>query len=404
MVIKEDFKFIDLFAGIGGFHCAMKKYSPESKCVFACEINKEAAMTYKDNFGINPLGDITKITPKDIPNYDVVCGGFPCQPFSKAGNQAGLDDPRGTLFEEIIRLITSFETIEEQPKILILENVRNLITHDKGNTWKVIKEKLQEAHYNVINEPIVIGPKDLNIPQLRDRAIIVAVRNDIYDGDIVLDIERKKNNTTSIYSIVDENITKEEEDKLKITEYEKYVLDCWNDFIHGIKEKIIGFPIWSDEFRKNYKLPKKMPEWKKVFINNNRRLYKNNKEFIDSWLKKWDVRKKLVKTHRKFEWQVNNKISDVYEGIIQFRTSGVRVKQPTESPTLVALIHTPIIGKKQRYLSVKEASRLQSFPDTFKHNSSDSAAYRQLGNAVNVDVIKYVFEKFVNFLEEVDKK
>lgn len=404
MVIKKDFKFIDLFAGIGGFHCAMKKYSPESKCVFACEINKEAALTYKENFGINPLGDITKINPKDIPNYDVVCGGFPCQPFSKAGNQAGLDDPRGTLFEEIIRLITPFETIEEQPKILILENVRNLISHDKGNTWKVIKEKLQEAHYNVVNEPIVIGPKDLNIPQLRDRAIIVAVRNDIYNGDIVLNIERKKNNTTSIYSIVDENITKEEEDKLKISEYEKYVLDCWNDFIHGIKEKIIGFPIWSDEFRRNYKLPKKMPEWKKGFINNNRRLYKNNKEFIDSWLKKWDVRKKLVKTHRKFEWQVNNKISDVYEGIIQFRTSGVRVKQPTESPTLVALIHTPIIGKKRRYLSVKEASRLQSFPDTFKHNSSDSAAYRQLGNAVNVDVIKHVFDKFINFLNEVVKK
>ena len=171
MLLPKNFKFIDLFAGIGGFHCAMSKYSDnKAQCVMASEIDENARLIYENNFKIKPLGDIRKINQSDIKEpYDVVCGGFPCQTFSKAGMQKGFGDPRGTLFKEIIRLISK-DKLDDQPKILILENVRNLITHDKGITWNTIRKELIDAGYNVANTPVVVGPKDFGIPQLRERA------------------------------------------------------------------------------------------------------------------------------------------------------------------------------------------------------------------------------------------
>lgn len=403
MVIRKNFKFIDLFAGIGGFHCAMKKYSDKATCIMASEINTNAQEVYKDNFNINPLGDIKCIESKDVGKYDVVCGGFPCQTFSKAGFQAGLKDPRGTLFQEIVRIIEFQKNIEDRPKILLLENVRNLITHDNGDTWRTIKNALEEVGYNVIKEPIVIGPKDLGIPQLRDRAIILAVRKDIYSGDINLEIERKKPNTTSIYDVLDLKISEEELNKCKLTDYQITVLECWDEFMKGLNTKVIGFPIWSDEFGKNYSISD-LPEWKQDFIRKNRKLYKDNKEHIDKWFKKWKVRKEFIPTHRKFEWQVGETLDSVFEGIIQFRTSGVRVKRPTEAPTLVAMAHVPIIGREKRYMTVRETARLQCFPENYKFGDSDLESYKQLGNAVNVNVIEFVFRKFVEFLDKETKK
>ena len=404
MVLNEDFKFIDLFAGIGGFHCAMDKYSGgKAKCIMASEINSDAKATYEKHFKMNALGDITKISKDDIPGtFDVVCGGFPCQTFSKAGMQKGFGDPRGTLFREIIRLSEN-EDLSKQPKVMILENVRNLISHDGGVTWNTIKKALEDINYNVIDTPIVVGPKDFDIPQLRERAIILAVRKDIYNGEIKLDISRKKNNTTSIYDIVDEDLSDEEYAKYKITEKEEEALNAWNEFIKGINLGVIGFPIWSDEFGDNRDISD-LPEWKQDFINKNRKLYKENKQFIDKWLKKYKVRS-FIPTYRKFEWQVANKIHDVYEGIIQFRPSGIRVKQPTESPTLVAMVHVPIIGKYKRRITINEARKLQSFPENYDFSSeSKFNAYKQLGNAVNVEVIYQVFKKFMAFLDEKVKE
>ena len=407
MVINKNFKYIDLFAGIGGFHNAMNKYSNKSQCIMASEINKSAAQVYKDNFKIEPLGDVRKIDPSTIGDYDVLCAGFPCQTFSKAGNQAGLKDPRGTLFEEIIRIAAYENNIKNRPKILILENVHNLINHDNGFTWLTIKDHIKKAGYNIIDKPIVIGPKDVGIPQLRDRAIILAVRKDIYNGSIDLKIERKKRNTTSIYSIIQTDLSELEKKKYKISRHLIKLLNCWDDFYKRVGETVIGTEIWSDEFKKRYNLKKVdenglyiIPEWKQKIIQWNRDFYKSHKGAIDKWYEEWDIQSWTNSTERKFEWQCGGYCKSVWEGIIQIRTSGVRVKRPTESPTLVTLNHIPIIGKEKRYITVRESARLQSFPDWFEFNEEDSKAYYQLGNAVNVDVIEYVFRKFIEFLEE----
>lgn len=400
MILDDDYKYIDLFAGIGGFHCAMDKYSNgKAKCIFASEIDEQAKKMYKSYFKMDVFGDITKAQQSDITeSYDVVCGGFPCQTFSKAGMQKGFGDPRGTLFKEIVRLIEK-DKLVEQPKVLILENVRNLITHDNGVTWNTIKAELERANYNVISSPLVVGPKDFGIPQLRERAIILAVRNDIYNGKIELEIKHSKNNSANIYSIINNRITREEKNKYHISEKEEKVLDAWNAFIKGINATRIGYPIWSDEFGKEYDISG-FPSWKQNFILKNRKLYHDHKEFIDKWLIEYNI-KSFTPTNRKFEWQVDNQIHDIYEGIIQFRPSGIRVKQPTESPTLVAMVHVPIVGKYKRYITPKETAKLQSFPDNYKFDEeSDFEAYKQLGNAVNVDVIYNIFKLFVDYLNE----
>lgn len=400
VILEKNFKYIDLFAGIGGFHYAMKKYSSKSECIMASEINPEAANTYANNFKMKVDGDIKLIEPKQLGIYDVVCGGFPCQPFSKGGSQKGFKDPRGTLFQEIVRIISYQPKLEDRPKILILENVRNLISHDNGDTWRTIRKYLQDAGYNIIEKPIVMGPKDVGIPQLRDRAIILGVRKDIYDGEIKLKLPRKKPNSTSIYTIIDTGLTKEEMKKYKISEHTEKVLDAWNSFYKGIDEKVIGFPIWSDEFGKDYNLSI-YPEWKQQFVRKNRELYERNKKFIDRWFENTKIRDWATATERKFEWNCGTDIKDVYEGLIQIRPSGVRIKRPTEAPTLVAMNHRIIIGREKRYMTLREAARLQSFPDTYNFKGENEAtAFKQLGNAVNVNVINYVFKTFVKYLED----
>ncbi len=396
MKLKKNFTYIDLFAGIGGFHCAMDNVSNgNARCIFASEIDKEACKTYELNHKLKPLGDIRNIDPSMFEAPDVVCGGFPCQTFSKAGKQNGFKDPRGTLFREIIRIV-EYYPLKKRPKILLLENVRNLISHDNGETWKTIKHEIKRIGYNVVEEPLVVSPKDVGVPQLRDRAIILAVRSDLYNKPINLKIKRKEKNTLSIDSILEDGIGV---GAREITDDQNYCLDCWNDFINNIDRKIIGFPIWSDYFVERNKQNKKYPVWKNNFIKLNQELYFRNKIFIDKWLKKWSVREKLNPTCRKFEWQVNGKIDSVYKGIIQFRTSGIRIKQATESPALVAMVHLPIIGPKRRTISVKEAARLQSFPDNFVFNEKPHDAFKQLGNAVNVKVIETSFMKFIKYMK-----
>ena len=395
MKLKKTFTYIDLFAGIGGFHCAMDNVSDgKAKCLFASEIDKEACQTYELNHKLTPLGDIREVDPSLYEIPDVICGGFPCQTFSKAGKQDGFKDPRGTLFREIIRIIESYPK-DQRPKILLLENVRNLISHDKGETWKTIKHEIKQVGYNVVDEPLVVSPKDVGVPQLRDRAIILAVRSDLYSKPINLKIERKERNLLSIDSILEPGLGVGAK---RISAEQKYCLDCWDDFMKGIDRKIIGFPIWSDYFVEGNKQNKNYPGWKNNFIKLNQELYFRNKIFIDEWLKKWSVRERLNPTCRKFEWQVNGKINTVYKGIIQFRTSGIRVKQATESPALVAMVHLPIVGSKKRTISVKEAARLQSFPEDFQFKEKPHAAFKQLGNAVNVKVIETSFIEFIKYM------
>lgn len=248
---------------------------------------------------------------------------------------------------------------------------------------------------------MVVAPKDVGIPQLRNRAIILAVRNDIYSGEIDLEFKRSKPNTTPIRKIIQKDLSKEELLSCKLSEEQIRILDCWDDFISIIplENRIIGFPIWSDEFGKDYDLSK-YTEWKQSIINKNRKLYLKYKTSIDTWLKKWKVRETLTATNRKFEWQAGKDMNSVYDGIIQFRTSGIRVKRPSESPALVAMDHRPIYGPQKRYITSVEALRLQSFPDDYKFDENEKQVFKQLGNAVNVKVIESMFRMFIKFIDE----
>ena len=159
--IMNNFKYIDLFCGIGGFHQALSDLGGE--CVYACDIDRNCREVYYENYGIMPDNDITKVDPKDIPDYDMLCAGFPCQAFSIAGKRLGFEDPtKGTLFFEIMRIAKS-----TKPKYMLLENVRNLVGHDHGNTWKTIYNSIVEAGYNTSDYPIIFSPHYIRIPQHR---------------------------------------------------------------------------------------------------------------------------------------------------------------------------------------------------------------------------------------------
>ncbi len=166
------FTYIDLFCGIGGFHLALSSFG--ANCVFASDIDKDARDIYHRNYGIEPEGDITKIAATNIPNHDILCAGFPCQPFSISGNQQGFDDERGRgrLFFNIIDIINV-----HKPKMVLLENVKNLEKHDNGNTLKRIEDELNIAGYLVFHR--VLCAADYNIPQARKRIYIVAFRKDL---------------------------------------------------------------------------------------------------------------------------------------------------------------------------------------------------------------------------------
>ncbi len=161
----KDLKFIDLFAGIGGFHYALQSFG--AKCVFASEWDEAAAKVYFNNFAMLPDGDITKIDESEIPPHDILCGGFPCQAFSIAGKQKGFEDTRGTLFFDIARIVDF-----HRPKILILENVKNFISHDNGNTLKVVLNIINDLDYNSFYS--ILNASNFGLPQNRERFFLVA--------------------------------------------------------------------------------------------------------------------------------------------------------------------------------------------------------------------------------------
>ena len=160
------FTFIDLFAGIGGIRLGFEKFQGE--CVFTSEWDKYSQITYQANFGDEPNGDITKTDVKDIPKHDILLGGFPCQPFSNAGLKQGFDDTRGTLFFDVARIIE-----HRKPALILLENVKGFVNHDKGRTMKIVKETLEGLGYNVFYK--VLNARDFGVPQNRERIYIVGI-------------------------------------------------------------------------------------------------------------------------------------------------------------------------------------------------------------------------------------
>lgn len=373
------FKFIDLCSGIGAFHLALKELG--GTCVYAVEKDKKATDVYKKNFGMDALGDIFEVNEKDIPEHDVLCMGFPCQAFSLGGKKSGFDDARGTIFFEGLRILKYHKT-----KYIILENVKNLVYHDNGRTWEIIKNSLLDLGYVLTKEPIMLSPHQLGIPQKRERVFILGVHKSICNEsnlNIDININPDLESTCSVYSVLEDIV----DEKYNIKEYERNIIESWNKICQNLGD--LPNHIWSDEFGATYDI-NEASEWKRSYIRDSRKFYAQNKDFLNKWLKEEKISEYNVR-ERKLEWQVRkHDIHNIYDTVIQFRQSGIRCKAPNYFPTLVAIAQTPVVAKYQRRLTPRECARLQSFPDWFILDEKDTNAYKQIGNSINVDVIKCV--------------
>jgi len=431
--------FIDLFAGIGGFHRALKDL--EYECRLAVEKDSDAQETYKRNFKKTKIvGDIRSLTRKEDGETDlkkeeiqellqgeeynikqgdisIICGGFPCQPFSKSGDQAGAKDiTRGTLFHDILLLTEALE-----PEYLILENVRNLAGPNHKHTLKTIIRRIKKLGYDIGKSPIILSPHQLEppygSPQVRERVFILAKRSDIGGlkiPEISNKIEKSKNKkyVWEAKEILIESKTAKLE-KYTVSSDIKDLLDTWEEFVELTKgHDLPGFPIWTEVFKaKKPKIARNFPKWKKDFLRKNYEFYKelNNDKNISGQLKlllKKIRNKKFPPSRRKFEWQANSAFKSPEDRtlkklLIQLRPSGIRVKPATHYPALVAITQTTIVGpevdgntsKTYRYITPYEAAKLQGMHDIDFNNQPDALSYKQLGNAVNVGVVKFLAEQ-----------
>lgn len=196
--MKKKFKFIDLYAGTGGISIPFRDLNGEG--VFASEWDKFSQVTYEANYGYKPKGDISNIDPKDIPSHDLLLAGFPCQPFSNAGLKKGFSDARGTQFFIISKIIE-----EHRPKVLLLENVKGFRSHDKGNTFAVVKKILEEdLNYTLFHR--VLNAKDFGVPQNRERFYMVAFDNDQYRDGVEFDFPEPLGVVTKVGDILEKKV------------------------------------------------------------------------------------------------------------------------------------------------------------------------------------------------------
>lgn len=417
-------KFIDLFAGLGGFHLAAAQLGAE--CVFASEIDPKLRSTYKANFGIEPAGDIRHIDVDEVPQHDLLCAGFPCQPFSKAGDQMGWKDAsRGTVFYNIIDLLRS-----HKPRFILLENIAHFVRHDSGNTYRRVIRALQELGYSVQSKQL--SPHNFGVPQIRERMYMVGSLDSL--DQFEWPIPETEASDLSVDRVLDSNPV----GAITISNQVLACLETWQEFISKFpKDKELpSFPIWSMEFRANYpyhldslhklRLPslraargsfgvslntkfrkdilgrvpsyargstEVFPRWKQNFIRQNRELYLANRLWIDPWLAKI---RRFPPSLQKLEWNCKGEERDIWRYVIQFRASGVRVKRPNTAPSLVAMTTTqvPIIAWEKRYMTSRECARLQSM-DELEYLPNGTAGMAALGNAVNVKVVRLILQNLL---------
>ena len=423
----QPFRFVDLFAGLGGFHAALARMG--GRCVFAAEWKEHLRDLYETNHGLKPEGDITKIHPKDVPDHDVLTAGFPCQPFSKAGEQLGFEcTEQGNLFFNVAAILNT-----KKPKYFILENVPNLLKHDQGRTWEEIQKILGQGEgglgYNIRAERL--SPHHFGIPQIRERVYIVGSLTPL--DEFVW--PQPTHAVTCIESVLDDNPA----DAKQLSAQVKDCLDVWDEFLKACPAEVElpSFPLWSMEWGATYPyetttpfalkkffgmdglkgfkgshglkvgtmktlegrwntLPSHartadmvFPKWKRDFIRQNRQFYEDNKVWIDPWLPKI---LKFPSSLQKFEWNIKGGKRNIWDYVIQFRASGVRVKRRATAPSLIAMTDTqvPIIGWEKRYMTPRECARLQSLDGLKELPKSAGRAFAALGNAVNSKVVEMV--------------
>ncbi len=415
-------KFIDLFAGLGGFHIGLVRAGHE--CVYASEIDEGLARLYEKNFKIKVDGDIKKVNTSDIPKHDILCAGFPCQPFSKAGRQMGLRDKiRGSLMEDIVRILRKHRTT-----YFVLENVANLLNHDNKTTWRYIKNLLESIGYEVDEK--ILSPHQYGIPQHRQRLFIVGSLKGLKSFSWPVPLE---NYVPSIADVLDI----EPKNAIYLSKREIKCLNIWQKFLGSIpkKNKLPSFPIWSMEFGATYPFEQRLPEllsqrelgkfrgafgvslkgfsreeqlalipryalgkeelpsWKKSFIRQNRLFLEHNRKYIATL---YPEIKKMPFSWQKLEWNCQGEKRDLKKCIIQFRSSGVRIKRSNFAPTLVSASSTqrPILGFEHRYMTKIEAARLQSL-EKIELPEKDTLAFKALGNAVNASLVYLVAKQLI---------
>lgn len=421
------FRFADLFAGLGGFHLAADRLG--GSCVFACEIDEGLREIYHKNFGIRPQGDIRGVEPKEVPEHDLLCAGFPCQPFSKAGDQMGWNDAvRGTVFWNIIEILRL-----RRPSLVILENVAHFVRHDSGNTYQKVKAALEAIGYTV--DYCQFSPHQFGVPQIRERIYMVGSLGKL--GAFTWPKPETTAKDVSIRAALDRYPP-------EAGQLSPQVIKCltvWQEFLELFPDdaKLPSFPIWSMEFRATYPYQRDalsrvplgelqrargsfgaslkgksrkeirtlvpsharngrgaFPHWKKLFLRQNREFYLQYKQLIDPWLPKIQT---FPPSLQKLEWNCQGGKRDIWQYVIQFRASGVRIKRDNTAPSLVAMTTTqiPIVGWERRYMTARECARLQSM-DALKYLPAGIAAFRALGNAVNVTVVERILEELLKLL------
>lgn len=404
------FTFVDLFAGIGGFHAALSALG--GNCVYAVEKDPTAAAVYERNWGLPALGDIVEATDgrMTVPPHDVLAAGFPCQPFSKSGFQRGMDEARGTLFWNICEILRV-----RKPSVVLLENVRNIAGPRHKHEWDVIVRSLRELGYRVSATPLVFSPHLLppergGRPQVRERVFILAtyvgVRGASSDVPLTVAPGAVDGWSPALWSL-DEHLPLQGEAEtrsqmsLRLTVAELSWIEAWNDFVVSLRAagltRLPGFPIWTDAFvhEEDLWIEPGTPPWKAGHLRKNARLYTQYRDVIEEWLARWDFLDDFPASRRKFEWQAQD-ASSLYDTVIHLRPSGLRAKAATYVPALVAITQTSILGDRLRRLSPREAARLQGLPEWFDFGDQPAAAtYKQMGNGVNVGAAYHVFREHV---------
>lgn len=338
-----NYKFIDLFAGVGGFHLAFEKWGNE--CVFASEIEPHCQKVYEKNFGMKPSGDITKIEASDIPDFDILCAGFPCQPFSYAGRLEGFEDKvRGTLFFDILRILK-----EKKPKMFLLENVKGLKSHRKGETLETIITCLEKAGYTVYWK--VLDSHDFGVPQKRERWYCVG-----FDKNVPFSFPKGENNKTTLRDIVDVEL---DDPKLKLSDFET----------ERIKHHFA-----SSDIRVKHDNSKYAPNTKK------------GKYGVYSYLKPDNT----LRFH----------IGDVAKTQIQ---EAYYCSLDSVAPAII-VAREPKLWDLGRRLSVDECRKLQGFPDDFILDNSEIQAKRQMGNSIAVPVVEVIAKAMLDAYSSFEKK